>query len=311
MYLLNNIWNYFSSAVWGILGITATVIVAVISCIVAWIFYYLGKRSGDKKHNDLIERYDKLVAIYAEIAKKTSPQDATPEQEVEIRTFAEIITNPKTAGEFFLKAYVAQIDEHHDTAIKYYKKSLDLDPDDAHVYNNMGVAYKNKGDHDKAIEYCQKAIELKPDNAEPYNNMGIAYGGKGDHDKATECFLKAIKLKPDYAEAYNNMGNAYDNKGDHDKAIECYLKAIELKPDYANAYCNMGIAYGQGKRDYDKAIEYCQKAIDLKPDFAMAYYNMGMAYGLNGNEKKAIECIKTAAQLGNEEAQKFLSKNNS
>ncbi|MEK7733420.1 MAG: tetratricopeptide repeat protein, partial [Planctomycetota bacterium] len=54
--------------------------------------------------------------------------------------------------------------------------------------------------------------------------------------------------------------------------------------------------------DYDKAIE-------LAPNVAFAYFGRGLAYGNKGQYDRAILDLKTAAQLGDMSAQKFLREN--
>jgi len=141
----------------------------------------------------------------------------------------------------------------------------------AEVYLSIGNIY----DNDKALEYYKKAIELKPDYAMAYNNIGAIYESKQDYDKALEYYNKAIELEPDVI-AYTNIGAIYDRKQDYDKAIEYYNKAIKLKPDYAT-YNNIGAVYAK-KQDYDKAIEHYKKATELDSNFTIAYQNIELAY---------------------------------
>ena len=89
------------------------------------------------------------------------------------------------------------------------------------------VADYNK-EYDKAISFYLRSIELKPDDADAYFNMGIAYNNQGNYPKAIESYEKAIDLKPDYASAYNNMGNAYHDQGNTQLQILNYKKAAKL-----------------------------------------------------------------------------------
>lgn len=75
------------------------------------------------------------------------------------------------------------------------------------------------GQVNMAIEHYSHAIELNPNNASIYNNRGITYYTKGDNDLAITDLNKAIDLNPDYAMAYNNRGAAYGEKGDIDRSI--------------------------------------------------------------------------------------------
>ena len=184
----------------------------------------------------LKESQDKTNALLVEKYNDKSIQNLTPEEKAEVRSAVETITDPETADDFFLKAYAAQIDGHHDTAIKHYKKVIELEPESPVAYYNMGNAYANKQDYDKAIECYEKAIELNPDLAEAYYNMGYIYDDKQDYDKAIECYEKAIELKPCYADAYYNMGVAYLLKGDDETAIKCIKKAAELGDEDARKW---------------------------------------------------------------------------
>ena len=181
-------------------------------------------------------------------------------------------------------------------AIEYFRRAIDLDPQYASPWSNMGHAYNKLGDYNKAIECCCKAIDLDPKFASPWSNMGYTYNKLGDYNKTIECCCKAINLDPKFASPWNNMGVAYNKLGDYNKAIECYRKAIELDPKFANPWNNMGDVYNK-LGDYNKAIECCRKAIGLDPKYAGPWNNMGYAYGELGDYNKAIECYRKAIEL--------------
>lgn len=179
---------------------------------------------------------------------------------------------------------------------------------------------------DKAIKCFQQALEINPDFAEAYFNMGISYNEKDKKGKAIRCYKKAIEINPDYVKAYYNMGQAYCDKGDGYKAIRFYKKAININPEDAEAYNNLGDAYCNIDK-YKKAIECYKKAININPGDAEAYNKLGDAYGKKGvlfrnvpplktylfqkasDYDKEIECFKKAAQLGCKSTQDFLRKN--
>ena len=61
--------------------------------------------------------------------------------------------------------------------------------------------------------------------------------------------------------------------------------------------------------EYDKAISFYLRSIELNPDYASAYYNLGNAYDDNGDFATALIYYKTAAKLGDKNAQDWLKKN--
>jgi tetratricopeptide (TPR) repeat protein len=80
----------------------------------------------------------------------------------------------------------------------------------------------------QAIEYYLKTAELEPQNAVMYNNIGLAYTRLNDYDQAITAFQKAIALDENYGCAHYNLGFSYCTIGDYPQAEKTLLKVIEL-----------------------------------------------------------------------------------
>ena len=96
--------------------------------------------------------------------------------------------------------------------------------------NEEALALLNHGvytDVAQAIEYLNRAIRLDSDFSTAYNNLGLAYEQRGNYDRAIEYYQKALKIDlkklgsehPEVAIRYNNLGWAYQLRGDYDRAI--------------------------------------------------------------------------------------------
>ena len=137
--------------------------------------------------------------------------------------------------------------------IDNYLKAINLTPEDASAYNNLGVAYSNQNNYEEAISSYKKAIELNSEYASAYYNLGVAYSNQKNYEEAISSYKKAIEFNPEYASAYNNLGNAYSNQNNYEEAISSYKKAIELNSEDASAYNNLGVAYRE-RSNHEKAI---------------------------------------------------------
>lgn len=222
---------------------------------------------------------NKTLSEGTDTSKEKNDEDL---QEILEELTKDIGSSKKTSLDWFAEGNDAYNEKEDKKAIEAYKKAIELNPEHAIAYNNMGVAYRNIKEYSRSIEAYQKAIKLKPDYADAYQNMGNTYRDMKEYSSAIE--------------AYKNMGNAYRKQKEYSKAIDAYNKAIELNPDYADAYYNMGIVYRKQNK-YSSAIEAYQKAIELNPDYANAYKNMGRAYSDIKEYSSAIEAYKKAIEL--------------
>lgn len=79
----------------------------------------------------------------------------------------------------------------------YFKKSIDMAPQDENLPYNVAEIYFSNQQIDDAIRYFEMASQIKPDWADPYLRVAFAYLNKGDNVKAAENLEKFIKLEPE------------------------------------------------------------------------------------------------------------------
>jgi tetratricopeptide (TPR) repeat protein len=149
-------------------------------------------------------------------------------------------------------------------AIEVLKEWVTADnPNDGNGFAILATLYIANKQYDEAITAAKRAIELMPDNAVAYNNLGSAYGRNKQYSEAMKALKKAIEIDPRMSNAYDWMGQFLVEKNAYNEAAEAYKKAVELVPDnplyllnLANTYRLMGT--------YDDAIEIINKAITLQ-----------------------------------------------
>lgn len=151
---------------------------------------------------------------------------------------------------------------------------VDQHPSSFVVWNIFAAGQKALGRLAEAEKGFRKAVELNPNYAEAYYNMGLVFEFQGKFDEAILSYQRAIKNNKSLAEAHNNIGNILTIQGKDDEAIKAYKCAIEHNPTLAEASNNFGnILAKQGK--YNEAISEYQKAIRINPAFPEAHFNLG------------------------------------
>ena len=104
-----------------------------------------------------------------------------------------------------------------------------LNPEDYRGYSKAGIALWEKDFTEEALVSFHKAIDLNPENAHAQNNLGIIYlDGLADAQEALEYFENAIEINPNYTLAYFNAGRASQEMGFINDAANYYQMAIDL-----------------------------------------------------------------------------------
>jgi len=89
--------------------------------------------------------------------------------------------------------------------------------------------------YESALSFYRKALQLEPDRAEIWNNMGVAFDEMGMSIKARQCYDEAIKLGEGYCDAYLNKGYNLLKSNLYESALTVFGKVFEIDPTVEEA----------------------------------------------------------------------------
>jgi tetratricopeptide (TPR) repeat protein len=200
------------------------------------------------------------------------------------------------AAECFAKAKELQQAGRLEEAVASYSRALELKPDYAEAYNNLGNALRSLRRFDQAIASLRRACDLRPDLAGIHSNLGLALADAGQFEQAVAHHRRAVELGPDLAPAHNNLGLALKELQRLDDAVACYQTAIALAPGFTEAHSNLGGALRALGRP-GEAVESYRRALLLSPDYAQAHNNLGNALRDLGQLEDAVASYRRALEL--------------
>lgn len=167
---------------------------------------------------------------------------------------------------------------------------------EANIHYEMGVLYYREGDFIRALQELVKASEINPSDKHIWNALGLAYRERKLYKESEEAFKKAISIDEKFSDAYNNLGVLYMQENRYNEAIKCFQQAVGnifyTTPEFA--YNNMGLAY-QSLKNYVEAEKSFKEAVLTNPSFVPAYINLAKLYieqnRINDAEKLLVKFL--------------------
>ncbi len=130
---------------------------------------------------------------------------------------------------------------------------------------SLGNKARNEKGYAAALPYHQRAIELDPNFAMGYREVGSDYISLGELGRASEYFAKAFQLREHASERekLTITANYYSNvTGELDKAAQTYQEIIESYPREWRGYNSLSIVYAE-QGQYEKAAEMTRQGLRL------------------------------------------------
>jgi len=177
-----------------------------------------------------------------------------------------------------------------------FRQALELDPQDAGAWNNLGAALSGQNRPAEAEAACRKALALDPQLAYAWNNLGNALSGQSRPAEAEAAYRQALELDSQDAVAWYNLGNALSGQNRPAEAEAAYRKALELDPQYAIAWNNLGNALSGQNRPAEAEAAY-RKALELDPQQAVAWSNLGNALSNQNRPAEAEAAYRKSLEL--------------
>ena len=194
-----------------------------------------------------------------------------------------------------------------DPAIAYYRRALDLNPRDAMIANNLGLALERRDGTQAGLPYLQRAVELAPGQADFHYNLAGALAEIGKSDEAVAAYQRTLVLSPDSADAHNNLGNLLQQRGDVAAAIEHYEAALRLDGRNVQALNNLGVAEVRAGH-VERAIETFRRVLAIDPKSRSALANLATALGGAGQDDEAIAVWKQLIAIAPEPERAILEQ---
>lgn len=119
----------------------------------------------------------------------------------------------------------------------YLRRALDMRPDAASLWNDLGEVLRRLGRAEEAESAYRAAIARQP-SADAYNNLGVLLNGLGRRDEAIDALRQAIALEPTHARAHNNLGVVLEQSGRWEESLASYEQAVYLDPALEEALAN-------------------------------------------------------------------------
>ena len=152
-----------------------------------------------------------------------------------------------------------------------------------------------EGQYKESIDAFHSVLETEPDNAEVYNNLGVAYSCVADFEHAETYFIKALELDSQLAQAYINLSDLYYKAGDLASAVGTLQRgSYELQDNLTIAHL-LARVYIDDQR-WEDAIEELERVLDGEPENYDAYYDLGHVCFELGDYEGAISNFETVTE---------------
>lgn len=138
--------------------------------------------------------------------------------------------NPDASEGYTLEAEVMQKLNQWDASIKSFNRAIELEDDNARLYNMRGYSYMSNDEPEKARVDFERAIALD-DLSAAHRNIVLYKVMSGKGKEAIPYLLDRIRAEPANVENWILMGDLM-KKGGHDaKARTYYEQALKMDPE--------------------------------------------------------------------------------
>jgi spermidine synthase len=136
--------------------------------------------------------------------------------------------------------------------IKALVAAVERTPSNTSLRSRLAKRYLLLRNYEAAGEQYRKFLELEPDNAAGWTNLGFCYKELEQFEKAILALKKAIEYNAELVPAYLNLADVYDRlarsyfmRKEYNLALETLDKALQLVPDDSDRR-----AYLENRRDF-------------------------------------------------------------
>ena len=181
-------------------------------------------------------------------------------------------------------------------AIVPLREAALLEPSNATIQHDLGLACLEAGRVPDAIEAFQAAIGSDPQYADAHFRLGIALETSGDIGGAIVAYDRATELRSSLTEAWFRAGALVYTLGHREEAIGCFRRAAATGAK--SSFGRLGKARALLTEDRNQEAEkVLRHTLALEPKNAMAHDLLGNLLAEFGRFDEARECFERAIAI--------------
>jgi tetratricopeptide (TPR) repeat protein len=119
---------------------------------------------------------------------------------------------------------------------------------------NLGLSAFKQGSPESAIIFFKRAADIDPDLADAQYNLGVLYQSEKRLKEAVPRYQEVLRIKPGDADAHYQLGLAYLDLGRSQEAREQFLTIAPNSPHFADSQKRLAQINQPGVNDLDRAV---------------------------------------------------------
>jgi tetratricopeptide (TPR) repeat protein len=181
-------------------------------------------------------------------------------------------------------------------AIAPLREAALLQPSNALIQHDLGLACLETGLIPEAIAALQSAVAHDPSYADAHFHLGIALEKLGNAREAIAAYDRATQLLPSLAEAWFRAGALVHELGHRDEAIACFRRAAATGGN--SSFGRLGKARALLTQDRNPEAELVlRKTLARDPRNALAHDLLGNLLSELGRFDEARACFERAIAI--------------
>ena len=241
-----------------------------------------------------------------------------------IALLEKLTENPAAGYESWLElGKLYQADNHSDKAVSAFIRASTSAPDQAGIWNNIGILLSNQKAYDEALKAFKKAasfdytdqqiasnlktvqkkieascrrvidsrreaLEKTPDDLDSYLDMGRAFETIERADDAMMAYQRLLAINPEYVPGLMAYAELLRKRGKLKMAMRCYREILKLQPENADTHlflvqANLNLGF------LNEALRHAVIAQKLIPEDPRVHFLLGKIYFAKGLAPRALK----------------------
>jgi tetratricopeptide (TPR) repeat protein len=193
-------------------------------------------------------------------------------------------------------AYANYMNDNIKTAEKYYLKIFSIDSNNINALNYLSVI-KSFSKPEEAQQYTLRLINLQPNKASHYRNMGSFFNRKNQKDSALIFYKTAYQLAPDDYKNGTGFAEILIDTKNFINADSIINKGL-IKDSLNIFYLKLKIRSAYEQKNYQNALVAGEKLIQLEDISLTALTQLSLSYYYL---KMYSDCIRVCEYLDDHE----------